>query len=228
MAFHVVDHPLVRHKMTILRDVETSTKKFRELVSEVTLLLTYEATRAMQTTPIEVTTPLETCTGETLETARVVIAPILRAGLGMVEGMLGLFPRASVAHIGMFRDEKTFQPRVYYQSMPRRMEGSTVFIVDPMLATAGSMAAAVNLIKKASPAKINVIALIASPQGRDRIMREHPDIDVYVAALDRCLNENAYILPGLGDAGDRMFDSYKVEFQRDPVTGCSSPGTPIS
>jgi len=217
MSFHAVDHPLIRHKMTILRSVETSTKKFRELVSEVTMLLTYEATRTMQTTQVEVQTPLELWAGETLQTARVVIAPILRAGLGMVEGMLGLFPLASVAHIGMFRDEKTFAPRVYYQSMPPYMEGATFYIVDPMLATAGSMSAAVSLIKKANPARINVIALIAAPEGKARMERDHPDVDIYVAALDRCLNENAYILPGLGDAGDRMFGSYKVEFEREEL-----------
>lgn len=219
MSFHAVDHPLIRHKMTILRSTETSTKKFRELVSEVTMLLTYEATRTMETTPVEVQTPLEICTGETLQTARVVIAPILRAGLGMVEGMLGLIPLASVAHIGMFRDEKTFAPRVYYQSMPPVLEGATFFIVDPMLATAGSMSAAVSLIKKAHPAKINAISLIASPEGKARIQRDHPDIDVFVAALDRCLNSSAYILPGLGDAGDRMFGSYKVEFEREELSG---------
>jgi uracil phosphoribosyltransferase len=214
MGFHVVDHPLIRHKMTILRDVDTSTKKFRELVSEVTLLLTYEATRTLQTTPIDVQTPLEKATGDTLETARVVIAPILRAGLGMVQGMLDLIPLASVAHIGMFRDESTLKPRVYYQSMPPEMAGATFFVVDPMLATAGSMSAAVSLIKKANPAKINVIALIASPEGKACIEREHPEVDVYVASLDRALNDSAYILPGLGDAGDRMFGSYKVEFER--------------
>ncbi len=191
--------------------------KFRELVDEVTMLLTYEATRTMHTTPIDVQTPLELCVGETLATARVVIAPILRAGLGMVDGMLGLFPLASVAHIGMFRDEKTFQPRVYYQSMPPTLEGATFFVVDPMLATAGSMSAAVSLIKQSHPGKINAISLIAAPEGKARIEREHPDIDVFVAALDRCLNENAYILPGLGDAGDRMFGSYKVEFEREQL-----------
>lgn len=215
MPLHVVDHPLVRHKITILRNAETSTKKFRELVSEITMLLTYEATRSMETTPEEVQTPLVRCVGETLKTARVVIAPIMRAGLGMVQGMLDLFPLASVAHIGMYRDEKTLQPKVYYQSMPRTMENATIFVVDPMLATAGSMSAAVSLIRKANPEKLVALSLIAAPEGVRRMQQDHPDVEIYTAALDSHLNENAYIVPGLGDAGDRMFASYKVEFERD-------------
>ncbi len=214
MALHVVDHPLVRHKLSILRSVDTSPKKFRELVSELTLLLTYEATRNLSTAPIEVQTPIAKCTGETLEPSRIVIAPILRAGLGMVQGMLDLIPTASVAHIGMYRDEATFEPKVYYQSMPREMAGSLIFIVDPMLATAGSMSAAVSLIRKANPARITVLALIAAPEGAKRIEADHPGVDIYVASLDSHLNEHAYIIPGLGDAGDRLFASYKVEIQR--------------
>jgi len=143
--------------------------------------------------------------------AKIVIAPILRAGLGMVQGMLDLLPTASIAHIGLYRDEETFEPRIYYQSMPRGLEGATVFIVDPMLATAGSLSAAVSLVKKTQPARIIAIALIASPEGENRMEKEHPDVDIFVGARDLRLDEKAYIVPGLGDAGDRMFGSYKIE-----------------
>jgi uracil phosphoribosyltransferase len=195
MALIVADHPLIKHKLSIIRNKETSVKKFRDLVNEVTLLLTYEATRNLPLQEVEVATPLTTCKGETLKYANVVIAPILRAGLGMVQGMMDLFPLASVAHIGMYRDEETFQPKTYYQSMPMDMENATIFVVDPMLATAGTMAAAVTLVKE----------------------QEHPDVDVYCAALDEKLNDKAYIVPGLGDAGDRIFGSQKVE--SGPPTG---------
>ncbi|HPB31549.1 MAG TPA: uracil phosphoribosyltransferase [Candidatus Sumerlaeota bacterium] len=211
MTLHVVDHPLIRHKMTIIRNVDTSTKKFREVVNEITLLLAYEATRHMETRRVEVTTPLCPCAGDSLMDAKIVIAPILRAGLGMVQGMLDLLPTASIAHIGLYRDEETFEPRIYYQSMPRGLEGATVFIVDPMLATAGSLSAAVSLVKKTQPARIIAIALIASPEGENRMEKEHPDVDIFVGARDLRLDEKAYIVPGLGDAGDRMFGSYKIE-----------------
>jgi len=214
MSLHVVDHPLVRHKLAILRDAGASPKKFRELVSELTLLLTYEATRSLPTREIEIATPLASCKAATLEGLRIVIAPILRAGLGMVQGMLDLIPTASVAHIGMYRDERTLEPRVYYQSMPREMEGAMIFIVDPMLATAGSMTAAVALIKKANPARITVLSLIAAPEGVARMTTAHPDVDIYAASLDSHLNERAYIVPGLGDAGDRLFASFKVDLER--------------
>lgn len=211
MALIVPKHPLIEHKLSILRDRETSVKKFRELVNELTMLLSYEATRHLPLTPVEVETPLMRCTAHSLSYTNVVIAPILRAGLGMVDGMLGLFPLASVAHIGMYRDEETFQPRTYYHSMPQKMDDATVFIVDPMLATAGTMAAAVTLVKQTHPRSIVGLSLIAAPEGRDRMERDHPDVDIYCAALDERLNEHAYILPGLGDAGDRIFGSYKVQ-----------------
>jgi uracil phosphoribosyltransferase len=214
MPLHVVDHPLVRHKTTIMRSVETSTKKFRELVTEITLLLTYEATRGLETKPVEIETPLMKTTGYSLKAANVVIAPILRAGLGMVQGMLDLFPLAAVAHIGMYRDEETHEPKVYYQSMPATLSGSTVFVVDPMLATAGTMSAACAFLKETGPSQVIGISLIAAPEGRDRMERDHPDVALYVAALDARLNSRAYIEPGLGDAGDRMFGSFKVPVAR--------------
>jgi uracil phosphoribosyltransferase len=217
MALIVADHPLIKHKLSIIRNKETSVKKFRDLVNEVTLLLTYEATRNLPLQEVEVATPLTTCKGETLKYANVVIAPILRAGLGMVQGMMDLFPLASVAHIGMYRDEETFQPKTYYQSMPMDMENATIFVVDPMLATAGTMAAAVTLVKEAKPKRLIGLSLIAAPEGRDRMEQEHPDVDVYCAALDEKLNDKAYIVPGLGDAGDRIFGSQKVE--SGPPTG---------
>jgi len=211
MPLRVIDHPLIKHKMTILRNTETSTKKFRELVAELTLLLAYEATRGLETTPTRVTTPMGTFEGETLKRSKVVIAPVLRAGLGMVQGMLDLFPRALVAHLGLYRDEKTLEPKVYYQSMPESLGDAVIFIVDPMLATAGSLAAAVNLVKQAQPARIVAISLIASPEGAQRMAREHPEVEIVVAAMDSRLDERGYIIPGLGDAGDRMFGSYKID-----------------
>jgi len=217
MPLHVVDHPLIQHKITIMRSVETSTKKFRELAGEVTQLLAYEATRKLTVSPEPVMTPMGPCEGGGLKDSKIVIAPVLRAGLGMVRGMLDLLPRAAVAHIGLFRDEKTLQPKIYYQSMPRTLESATIFIVDPMLATGGSLSAAARLLKKAKPAKIVAIALIAAPEGVKRMEQDHPDIDIVVAALDSHLDAHGYIIPGLGDAGDRMFGSYKIEAGARPV-----------
>jgi len=211
MALIVADHPLIRHKLAIIRNRETSVKKFREVVNEITLLLTYEATRRLPLEEVEVETPLVRTRQQTLSNAHIVIAPVLRAGLGMVQGMLDIIPDASVAHIGMYRDEKTFQPKTYYHSMPENMSNAAVFLVDPMLATAGTMAAAITLVKQAKPRSIVGLSLIAAPEGRDRIERDHPDVDIFCAALDERLNENAYIVPGLGDAGDRIFGSRKVE-----------------
>lgn len=211
MTVKIVDHPLIQHKMTRLRKTDTDSKMFRELVGEVTELLAYEATRSLHTIPIDVNTPMGDCKGATLKSDKIVIAPILRAGLGMVQGMLNLMPMASIAHIGLYRDETTFEPKIYYQSMPRALENATIFIVDPMLATAGSMSAAIDLVKKANPAEIISIALIAAPEGKERVEKDHPDVNVVVGAMDEHLNENAYIVPGLGDAGDRMFGSYKIE-----------------
>lgn len=205
MPFTVVNHPLITHKVSILRNIDTSTKKFREVVSEITLLLTYEATRHLPTREVEIETPLCRTKVQMLTHDEVVITPILRAGLGMVEGMLAIFPTAKVAHIGLKRDEETALPHTYYYNMPKRLSESTVIVVDPMLATAGSLCAALDLIKKDGPRAITAICLLAAPEGRARIEREHPDVHVFVAALDECLNSKSYIVPGLGDAGDRMF-----------------------
>ncbi|MCB2154769.1 uracil phosphoribosyltransferase [bacterium] len=205
MAVKIVDHPLITHKLSIIRDAETSTKKFREIVSEITLLLTYEATWDLPMVECEIDTPICRMKTRTLENGRFVITPILRAGLGMVQGMLNIFPLAKVAHIGLQRDEETALPRTYYYNIPPDLSGSTVLVVDPMLATAGSMSAAVDLIKKSRPQEIKAICLLAAPEGAARMERDHPDVNVYVGAMDERLNEKAYIVPGLGDAGDRIF-----------------------
>ncbi len=211
MPVRVIEHPLISHKMTILRDIETSPRKFRELAGELTELLAYEATRNLETQTTRVKTPMGECEGIILKNKDLVVAPVLRAGLGMVPSMLKLMPTASVAHLGLYRDEETLQPKVYYQSMPRTLENSAVFIVDPMLATAGSMSAAINLVKQSKPYRLSAVALIAAPEGVAKMEEEHPDVDIVVAALDSHLNDKGYIVPGLGDAGDRMFGSYKVE-----------------
>lgn len=205
MPVHVVNHPLITHKISILRDRETSMKKFREIVSEITLLLTYEATRTLPTRLVEVETPITKTHVRMLEAGDFIITPILRAGLGMVSGMLSIFPLAKVAHIGLKRNEETALPETYYFNIPPDLTGATVLVVDPMLATAGTLSAAIDLLKKCGPRKISAICLIASPEGAARIERDHPEVDVYVGAMDERLNEKSYIVPGLGDAGDRMF-----------------------
>ena len=201
----IVDHPLIQHKLTIIRDKNTSPKKFREVVNEITLLLTYEATRDLELKEVKIETPLAETVGKTLSSTNVVIAPILRAGLGMVNGMLNIFPLAKLAHIGLYRDENSFKPITYYLNIPNDLSGCIVIVVDPMLATAGSLCAAIDIIKKYNPKQIKAITLIASPEGRQKLEEKHPDVTVYTGALDERLNEKAYIIPGLGDAGDRLF-----------------------
>ena len=205
MSLIIVDHPLIQHKLTIIRDKNTSPKKFREVVNEITLLLTYEATRDLELKEVKIETPLAETVGKTLSSTNVVIAPILRAGLGMVNGMLNIFPLAKLAHIGLYRDENSFKPITYYLNIPNDLSGCIVIVVDPMLATAGSLCAAIDIIKKYNPKQIKAITLIASPEGRQRLEEKHPDVTVYTGALDERLNERAYIIPGLGDAGDRLF-----------------------
>lgn len=205
MPLRVVTHPLITHKMTILRDKNTGTQLFRDAVSEVTLLLCYEATRDLHLRPASIETPLCPMQTATLSGSDFVVAPVLRAGLGMVEGMLSLFPNARLSHIGVRRDEETAKPSTYYSNIPRDLSNSTVFVVDPMLATGGSLCAALTLLKASRPRVLKALCLLAAPPGRDRVEREHPDVDVYVGALDERLNERAFIVPGLGDAGDRMF-----------------------
>ncbi len=205
MPVNIVQHPLITHKLSIIRNKETKMKEFRELVSEVTLLLTYEATRNLEMKPVEVETPLCLSQQQRLEEERFVIAPILRAGLGMLNGVVTILPLAKVAHLGVKRDEATAIPHTYYVNMPSDLEGSHVFIIDPMLATAGSMDAVLNFIKQGKPKAIKAICLIAAPEGKERMERDHPDVEFYVGALDEKLDERCFIVPGLGDAGDRMF-----------------------
>ena len=202
---HVMDHPLVAHKLTILRDKNTSVKDFRELVSEIGMLITYEATRDLPLTTREVETPICKTTAPTLAGKKFAVVPILRAGLGLVDGVLRMVPSARVGHIGMFRDEETLEPHVYFCKLPRDIADRDILIVDPMLATGGSAAAAIAELKRRGCRRIKLMVLLAAPEGIDRIQRAHPDVDIYCGAVDEKLNENGYIVPGLGDAGDRIF-----------------------
>ena len=202
---NVFDHPLINHKIAILRDKNTNMKEFRELIEEITTLMTYESFKDVPTETKTVVTPLETCEQKVVVDNSVVIVPILRAGLGMVNGVHALFPSARVGHIGMYRDEETHQPCEYYCKLPDGIESKFVVVVDPMLATGGSAVDAVNLLKKRGCKKIKFMAIIGAPEGVEKLAEAHPDVEVYVSTMDRCLNENKYILPGLGDAGDRLF-----------------------
>ena len=201
----IFDHPLIRHKVAILRDEKTGMKEFRELIEEITTLMTYESMRDVETVPVQVKTPLEVTTQYKVPEQSVVIVPILRAGLGMVNGVHTLFPTAKVGHIGMYRDEETLEPHEYYFKLPEGTEEKTVFVVDPMLATGGSACDALAALKKRGCKNIKFMAIIGVPEGVEKVAKAHPDVPVYVSTLDRCLNENGYILPGLGDAGDRLF-----------------------
>ncbi len=202
----IFDHPLIRHKIAILRDERTSMKEFRELVEEITTLMTYESLKeGVPTTEIEVKTPLEICKQQVVSDNSIAIVPILRAGLGMVNGIHVLFPSARVGHIGMFRGEETLEPQSYYCKLPEGIEEKLVLVVDPMHATGGSACDAINLLKKRGCKHIKFMAIIGAPEGVSRVAEAHPDVNIYVSTLDRQLNENGYILPGLGDAGDRLF-----------------------
>ena len=202
----IFDHPLIKHKIAILRNEQTSMKEFRELVEEITTLMTYESLKdGVPTVEIEVTTPLETCKQNIVKDDAVAIVPILRAGLGMVNGVHVLFPLAKVGHIGMYRDEETLEPQSYYCKLPVGIEEKLVLVVDPMLATGGSACDAIKLLKERGCKNIKFMAIIGAPEGVSRVAQTHPDVKIYVSTLDRCLNENGYILPGLGDAGDRLF-----------------------
>ena len=202
----IFDHPLIRHKIAILRNEKTSMKEFRELVEEITTLMTYESLKdGVPTTEVEVKTPLETCKQYVVSDNSVVIVPILRAGLGMVNGVHVLFPSAKVGHIGMYRNEETLEPQTYYCKLPVGIEDKLVVLVDPMLATGGSACDAIQLLKDKGCKHIKFMAIIGAPEGVTKVATTHPDVNIYVSTLDRCLNENGYILPGLGDAGDRLF-----------------------
>ena len=201
----IFDHPLIKHKISILRDKNTCMKEFRELVEEITTVMTYESMRDIQLEEIEVETPLEVTKQFRVPEDSIAIVPILRAGLGMVNGVHKVFPTAKVGHIGMYRNEETLEPCEYYCKLPDGIENKTVFLVDPMLATGGSACDALAALKKRGCKNIKFMAIIAAPVGIEKVATEHPDVNIYVSTLDRQLNENGYILPGLGDAGDRLF-----------------------
>lgn len=202
---HVLDHPLLQHKLSILRDERTGVKEFREIVSEIAALECYEATRDLPLEDVEIKTPVATGTFKQLAGKKLAIVPILRAGLGFEDGILTLVPSARVAHIGMYRDEETLEPHFYFLKYPKDIAGRDVLIVDPMLATGGSARDAITQIKKRGAQNIKFIGIIAAPEGLKALHEAHPDVDIYVAALDDHLNEKGYIVPGLGDAGDRIF-----------------------
>ena len=201
----IFDHPLIKHKVSILRDKDTGMKEFRELVEEITTVMTYESMRDVELVPVEVETPLEKTTQYRVKEESIAIVPILRAGLGMVNGVHKVFPTARVGHIGMYRDEETLEPQEYYCKLPEGIQDMTVFLIDPMLATGGSACDALSALKKRGCKNIKFMALIAAPEGVEAVAKAHPDVKVYISTLDRCLNKNGYILPGLGDAGDRLF-----------------------
>lgn len=201
----VFDHPLIQHKLALIRDENTGSKEFRELVEEVSMLMGYEVTRDLPLEEIEVTTPMGPAKVKTISGKKVGIVPILRAGLGMVNGMLKLIPTAKVGHIGLYRDPETFQPVEYYCKLPSDVEDRELIILDPMLATGGSAATAVDFLKKRGAVNIKLMCLIAAPEGIAEVQRRHPDVAIYTAAVDERLNSHAYIVPGLGDAGDRLF-----------------------
>ena len=202
---HVVDHPLLAHKLTILRDRHTSTKDFRELVSEIGMFLTYEATRNLPLVERVVETPICTTTAPTIKGKKFAVVPILRAGLGLVDGVLRMVPSARVGHIGLYRDEESLEPVKYFCKMPKDVAERDVLIVDPMLATGGSASAAIGFMKEYGCTNIKLMVLLAAPEGITRIQADHPDVDIYCGAIDERLNEQGYIVPGLGDAGDRIF-----------------------
>ena len=201
----ILDHPLIQHKTTILRQTTTSNKEFREFVEEITMLMCYEALRDLPLEEIEIETPLKKTRKKVLKGKKLAIVPILRAGLGMVSGMLSLVPSAKVGHIGMYRDEETLQPHEYYCKLPPDIEERLVVVVDPMLATGGSACDAISQIKSYGAKQIKFLCLVAAPEGIKALTEAHPDVDIYCANVDEGLNENGYIVPGLGDAGDRIF-----------------------
>lgn len=202
---YVFDHPLIQHKLTFIRDKNTSTKEFRELVDEVAMLMGYEITRDMQLQDVTVETPVAKCHSKTIAGKKVGLIPILRAGLGMVDGILKLIPTARVGHIGLYRDPETLQPVEYYVKLPNDISDRELIVIDPMLATGGSASAAISALKKRGSNNIKLMCLIAAPEGISRVQQDHDDIDIFAAAVDEKLNDHGYIVPGLGDAGDRLF-----------------------
>ena len=204
---HILDHPLLQHKLSILRDENTGVKDFREVVSEIATLMCYEATRDLPLEEVEIKTPITTAKFKTIAGKKLAIVPVLRAGLGMVDGILTLIPSAKVGHIGLYRDPDTLEPVEYYCKMPNDIAEREVIILDPMLATGGSASAAIQFIKNYEVKNIKLMNIIAAPEGIQRVHHDHPEVDIYCAALDEKLNDHGYIVPGLGDAGDRIFGS---------------------
>ncbi len=202
---YVFDHPLIQHKTAIIRKTETSTKDFRQLVKEISMLMGYEATRQLPLEEVDIETPICKTTVKMLKGEDIAIVPILRAGLGMVDGMLELVPNAKVGHVGLYRDPETHKPVEYYCKLPADIDKRQIFVVDPMLATGGSAVAAIDFVKKRGGKDIIFMCLIAAPEGIEELQKAHPDVDIFIAAKDEKLNEHAYIVPGLGDAGDRIF-----------------------
>lgn len=203
--YTIMGHPLIRHKISLMRDKNTGTNEFRKLIEEIAMLMAYEALRDLPLEEVEIETPIETCMTPMISGKKMAVVPILRAGLGMVNGILALVPTAKVGHIGLYRDPVTHTPHEYYCKLPDLIEQRTILVVDPMLATGGSAVDAVNYVKEHGGKDIKYMCIIAAPEGLERLMNAHPDIQIYVGQLDRCLNEEAYICPGLGDAGDRIF-----------------------
>ncbi len=202
---HIIDHPLIQHKLTIMRDKNTSSKDFRELLDEISMLMGYEITRNLPLEDVEIETPIQKATCKRIAGKKLAVVPILRAGLGMVDGLLRLVPVARVGHIGLYRDPETHLPVEYYCKMPPDIDKRLVIVVDPMLATGGSAADAITMVKARGAKSILLMCLVAAPEGVKKVMDEHPDVDIYCASLDERLNDHAYIIPGLGDAGDRIF-----------------------
>ena len=202
---HVINHPLITHKLTIMRNKKTGSKDFRELLNEIAMLMGYEVTRDLPLEDVTIETPITKMKAKTISGKKLAVVPILRAGLGMVDGLLTLVPVAKVGHIGLYRDEKTHTPVVYYCKLPEDISQRMVIVTDPMLATGGSSCDALTMLKERGCTNIRLMCLVAAPEGVAKVQKEHPDVDIYVAAVDDHLNENAYIVPGLGDAGDRIF-----------------------
>ena len=202
---HIMEHPLIQHKITYISTEETGSKEFREIVSEIEALMCYEATRNLKLKDVRIKTPICEMTGKELSGKKMAIVPILRAGLGMVDGMLRMIPAAKVGHIGLYRNPETYEPVEYYCKLPADCSEREVFVVDPMLATGGSSVAAIQLLKEKGVKNIRFLCIVAAPEGIERMKAEHPDVDLYVGVLDEGLNEHKYIVPGLGDAGDRIF-----------------------
>ncbi len=204
-TLHIVDHPLITHKLTIMRRQDTGSKDFRQLLNEISMLMGYELTRDLPMEEVEIETPVAKMTAKEISGKKLAIIPILRAGLGMVDGLLNLVPVAKVGHIGLYRDPDTHLPVEYYCKLPFDIEERICIVVDPMLATGGSSADALTMLKQKGCKNIKLMCLVAAPEGVKKVQETHPDVDIYVAALDECLNDHAYIVPGLGDAGDRLF-----------------------